>query len=192
MSPLQSRILIPLFFPALAGLLLLSACRQEPELTGVASSSDTAYIPRTTALDIVVIYSDSGRIQARVSGPAVHRYAGEDPWMEFPDGFLIEMYDSAQRIESTITARYGKRVESSRIMEARGDVVVRNELKQEQLNTEILIWDERKHLIHAESPVKITTPGKVLYGTGLEADENFSVYKILKPRGEMMVENDSI
>ncbi len=145
-----------------------------------------------SAKDIDVIFSDSGYLQARVTGPVIKRYEGESPWLEFPEGFRAEMYDSAQRIETTITADYGKRMEVTCIMEAKGNVIVRNELKNEQLNTEVLIWNELRSTIHTEAPVKITTPDKVLYGTGLKSNETFTNYKILHPRGEMTVKQDSI
>ena len=145
-----------------------------------------------TATDIDVIFSDSGFLQARVTAPAVNRFEGEVVWLEFPMGFRAEMYDSAQRHETTITADYGKRMESTKIMEAKGNVVVRNEFKNEQLNTDALIWNEMRHTISTDVPVKITTPGKVLYGTGLESNETFTNYRILRPRGEMKVEEDSI
>jgi len=144
------------------------------------------------ATEIEVIFSDSGHLQARVTGPLVNRYEGNNGWLEFPKGFTAEMFDSAQRIETTITADYGKRMEVTKIMEARGNVVVRNEIKNEQLNTDILIWNELKHTISTDSPVKITTPDKVLYGTGLESNETFTNYRILRPRGEMKVKEDSI
>jgi len=77
-------------------------------------------------------------------------------------------------------------------MEAKGNVIVRNEFKNEQLNTEVLIWNELRHTIHTEASVKITTPNKVLYGTGLQSNETFSNYTILHPRGEMKIEKDSL
>lgn len=145
-----------------------------------------------TATEIDVLFTDSGRLEARVTGPLVKRYEGESSWLEFPKGFLAEMFDSTGRLESTITADYGKRLESTRIMTAQGNVVVRNEIKNQQLNTEVLTWNEINHTIQTDAPVKITTPDKVLYGTGLESNETFTNYRILKPRGEMKVEKDSI
>ena len=168
----------------------LQGCRQEIRTT--QTTVDSTQQALMTATDIEVIFSDSGHLQARVTGPSVKRYEGEVVWLEFPEGFRAEMFDSAQRMESTITADYGKRMESSGIMEAKGNVVVRNEFKNEQLNTDVLIWNEMKHTIHTEAPVKITTPGKVLYGTGLESNETFTSYRILQPRGEMKMEDDSI
>lgn len=170
--------------------IVFQGCRNNPEV--VQSTVDSTGQALMTATDIEVIFSDSGHLQARVTGPVVNRYEGETVWLEFPKGFRAEMFDSAQRMETTITADYGKRMESSKIMEARGNVVVRNEFKNEQLNTDVLIWNEMRHTITTESPVKITTPGKVLYGTGLESNETFTNYRILRPRGEMQVKEDSI
>jgi len=182
------------FSPALFTILLFwlafQGCREQIETT--QTPVDSTQQALMIALEIDVIFSDSGRLQARVTGPAVNRYEGEVVWLEFPEGFMAEMFDSIQRVESTITADYGKRMETSGIMEAKGNVIVRNELKNEQLNTDVLIWNESRHTIHTEAPVKITTPGKVLYGTGLESNETFTIYRILHPRGEMKVEEDSL
>lgn len=165
-------------------------CRRQIEIA--TTSIDSTQQAMMMAIEIDVIFSDSGHLQARVTGPVVNRFEGENIWLEFPKGFRAEMFDSAQRMETTITADYGKRMEVTKIMEARGNVVVRNELKNEQMNTEVLIWNELRHTIHTDSPVKITTPDKVLYGTGLESNETFTNYRILQPRGEMKVKEDSI
>ncbi|MFH1159432.1 MAG: LPS export ABC transporter periplasmic protein LptC [bacterium] len=178
------------FAPFLVSWIVFLGCGREIETTD--TSMDSTQKALLSAVDIDVLFSDSGHLQARVKGPLVYRYTGETSWLEFPDGFQAEMYDSAQRLETTIRADYGRREESSRIMEARKNVVVRNERKNEQLNTEILIWNELKHTIHTEAPVKITTPDKVLYGEGLESNETFTDYTILRPRGEMTVKKDSI
>ena len=182
-----------LFFTAFTLLFLWIAFQScQREIKTVDIKLDSVSQALMSAKDIDVIFSDSGYLQARVTGPVVRRYEGDSPWLEFPEGFRAEMYDSAQRIESTITADYGKRMEITRVMEAEGNVIVRNEFKNEQLNTEVLIWNELRHTIRTEAPVKITTPDKVLYGTGLQSNETFTNYKILHPRGEMTVDNDSL
>jgi len=165
-------------------------CGRDKEVA--QTPADTTQLPLMMAIDIEVIFSDSGRLQARVTGPIANRYEGEKVWLEFSKGFRAEMFDSAQRLETTITADYGKRMEDTKTMEARGNVIVRNEFKNEQLNTEVLIWNEMKHTISTDSPVIITTPDKVLHGTGLEANETFTNYRILRPRGEMQVKEDSL
>ena len=180
-------LLIPALFTAL---FILPSCSNEDaklkELTH--GSSATLMSARNTE----VIFSESGHLQARVTAPLANRFMGDYPYLEFPKGFTVQIFDSLQQVETTITGDYGKRIENTRIMEAKGNVVVRNEKKQEQLNTEFLTWDEKKHTIFTRVPVKITTPGKVLFGDGMESNESFSDYTILRPRGQMSVKRDSI
>ena len=145
-----------------------------------------------SAKDIEVTFSDSGRIQAKLFSPLINRYGGKEPYMEFPKGFRVFIYDSAVHVESTITGNYGKRLEASRIMEAKGNVIVRNEITKKQMNTEELTWDENKRMIYSNVKVKITTADKVLFVEGLESNESFTWYKFRRVTGEMMVKKDSI
>ena len=145
-----------------------------------------------SAQNIEVIFSDSGKIQAKVTSVLLNRYASPEPYMEFPNGFKVIIYDSVLKTESTIMANYGKRKEYARIMEARGNVIVRNETKNQQLNTEKLTWDENRRKIFTSEPVKITTMDKVIFGKGLRSNESFSDYTIQQVYGQMMVKKDSI
>jgi LPS export ABC transporter protein LptC len=148
--------------------------------------------PFMSARNIEVIFSDSGKIQAKVTSVLLNRYASPEPYMEFPRGFRVVIFDSVLNSESTISANYGKRREYARVMEARGNVIVRNELKKQQLNTEKLTWDENRRKIFTSEPVKITTLDKVIFGKGLRSNESFSDYTILQVYGQMMVKKDSI
>ena len=66
------------------------------------------------------------------------------------------------------------------------DVEVVNE-KGEKLNTEKLIWDERKELLSSDQFVKITTPEEIIMGKGFEANQDFSRYKIFNVTGRITV-----
>lgn len=180
----------PIIFLALNLILLFSGCkRNEPAFL---LATPTEEDPFMSAKSITVLFSDSGQVEIRLVSPLMNKYTGEDPRMEFPKGFTIFAFDSAGRVSSSITGNYGVRRENTRIMEARGNVVVRNEIKNEQLNTEQLLWDEPRHVIYTNKPVRITTGGKILFGKGMEADESFSTYIIHSPTGQMTVKQDSI
>jgi LPS export ABC transporter protein LptC len=170
--------------------LLFSSCTKEKEVVSGKLHSDED--PRMSAGNIEVLFSDSGRIQAKLTAPILNEYMDKNPRMDFPRGFRVIMYDSAMRVKSSITALYGIRVDYRGYMEVRGNVVVRNELKNEQLNTEHLIWDQRLHRIYNNDPIKIITPGKVLYGNDLESDEAFTQYTFKNPSGHMLVRKDSV
>ncbi|MCX6287932.1 MAG: LPS export ABC transporter periplasmic protein LptC [Bacteroidetes bacterium] len=171
-------------------LLLFASCTKEKEV--VSDKLHSEEDPSMSAGNVEVLFSDSGRVQARLTAPLLNQYVGKNPRMDFPKGFKIIMYDSIMRVKSTITAMYGIRFDYKGYMEGRGNVIVRNEMKNEQLNTEHLIWDERNHRIYNNDPIKVITPGKVLYGNDLESDETFTRYNFKNPTGQMMVKKDSV
>jgi len=145
-----------------------------------------------SAKNIEVLFSDSGKIQAKLTSVLLNRYEGEEPYLEFPKGFKVMFFDSAGRVESTITGNYGRQNEMTRVMEATGNVIVRNEEKNQQINTEELTWNENRALIYSDVKVKITTANKVLYSDGLKANESFTWYEFVNPHGQMTVKKDSI
>jgi LPS export ABC transporter protein LptC len=148
--------------------------------------------PSMSAKNIEVLFSDSGKIQAKLTSVLLNKYEGQNPYMEFPRGFKVIFYDTAGRVESTITGNYGKQDEITRVMEAKGNVIVRNELKNQQINTEELTWNASRMLIYSDVKVKITTADKVLYSDGLKANETFTWYEFVNPHGQMSVKKDSI
>ena len=190
---MPARLLRGILFPCgivVSLLLLFASCGSDVETVNAITTKDEG--PIMTAKNIDVIFSDSGRLQARLTGPLLNKFGGENPFLEFPKGFKVLIYDSLRRIESTITANYGKQDERSRVMEAKGNVIVRNELKKQQINTEELTWVENRRLIYSNVRVKITTANKVLYSDGLKANDAFTWYEFINPRGQMTVDQDSI
>jgi LPS export ABC transporter protein LptC len=174
----------------LSSLLFLFSCNKDPKPVEFIPAKEDA--PIMSARNIDVLFSDSGKIQARLTSPLMNRYAGENSYIEFPNGFKVYMFDSVQQISSTITGNRGIRWEYARLMEAWGNVIVRNEKKNEQLNTEHLIWDETRHRIWSDVKVKITRPDNILNGTSMESNETFTRYTIQNFTGQMNVKGDSI
>lgn len=170
--------------------LTLISCSKDP---GTAAAFDTGEDkPVMSARNIDVLFSDSGKIQARLTGALMNQYAGEMPYMELPKGFSIFIYDSVQTVSTTITGNRGIRYDYKKIMEAWGNVVVNNVTKKEQLHTEHLIWDENRHHIRADGKVRITTPDKVLFGNQMESNDSFTDYSILQVTGQMKINRDSL
>ena len=150
--------------------------------------SDT--VPDISARNIDFTFSDSAMVQIRLTGPVMHAYEGEDPYMVFPEGFMVEFYDSVLNVTTTITGLYGIHYREKKFMEARHNVVVTNFETGERLDTEELIWDMSKEIIYSNKFVKITSEDGVIFGDGLEAEQDFSKRKILNPSGEIEVKED--
>jgi len=169
-------------------LIHLSAC--ENDIQTITSLSQIDSVPEETAKNIQVIYSDSGKMKALLESPLMKKYEQKEVYFEFPEGFKIVFYDSVMYPQTEITAKFGIRYEKTKIMEAKNNVVVKNITKEEQLDTEQLIWDEVKRVIYSDVFVKITRPGRVLYGDGLTSDQDFTNYTIKNLKGEFQVDPD--
>lgn len=121
-----------------------------------------------------------------ISAKELNRFETENPYIEMPKGFQANFFDDSMRVKSKLTADYGIRYERDQKMEARKNVVVVNE-KGETLNTEHLIWDERTEKLKSDEFVKITTKGEIIMGTGFEANQDFSKYKIFNIKGTIPI-----
>lgn len=137
--------------------------------------------------DIELFFSEDGEVKIRVTAPTVVRHNTEDPYTEFTDGLKVEFYNDSMQVDTWLTANSGTRYEAQGRTVLQNDVQVLNK-KNEHLSTEELIWDEKRHIIYSDKFVKITTPDQVLYGDGMEADEQLTRYTIKKPRGTIQAE----
>ncbi len=140
------------------------------------------------ARDVEILYSDSAVVRVRVTGPVMNNNIDrENPYREFPEGVKIEFLEPDLSIKSTLTAKTAIQYpEKGRII-AR-DSVVLTTVKKEKLETEELIWDEKTAKVFTEKFVKVTKPGEVIYGFGLEAEQDFSYWKITVPKGRIKVD----
>ncbi len=75
-------------------------------------------------------------------------------------------------------------------LEVTGDVQIVNS-KGEKLNAEKLFWNKTDKKIRSDEFVKIYTNDEVIYGTGFEADENFTNYVIYNIKGVVKVRDGS-
>lgn len=163
-----------------------------PACESVSKRADMLFTQDDTAIevgrDVEILYSDSAVVRVRVTGPVLHNHLDRDnPRQEFPDGIQMDFLTPAREVRSTLTAKFAVRQQEKGIVIAR-DSVVLTTIEQEKLETEELIWDEKTEKIRTDKFVKITRPGEVLYGFGLEANQDFSFWKITVPKGTIKAE----
>lgn len=167
---------------------MLISCRTDIGTINQVTEGDNR--PSETMKDAEILYSDSGKVKMKLSGPDLHRYAGEKPYIEFPNGVNILFYDDSMKVNSRLKADYGIRYEDEGRMEVKRNVEVVN-VKDEKLNTEHLIWEEDKDKIWTETFVKITTRDEVMYGDGLESNRDFTKYKIKNIKGIISLKGEA-
>ncbi|MBK8847956.1 MAG: LPS export ABC transporter periplasmic protein LptC [Bacteroidetes bacterium] len=167
-------------------LTLLHSCKDDVAKVEISTPIDS--LPTETAVDIIIDYNDSSLLKARIASPLMNNYLNREiPYLEMPNGVKMEFFDDSLNVMSTLTANYAIRYEREKKMEARNKVVVINK-KGDMLETERLVWDENTSSFYSDKHVKITTGEEIIEGDGLEANEDFTRYKIKKVTGIFAVQ----
>ncbi len=163
-------------------LILLIACKK----VDIKDVDDLVQIDRSP-LEIVhnveFIFSDSALVRAKIKSPLMENYHYDDnPYSEMRKGVEVIFYDKNFTPNAFMRSNYGKRYSRSKMTHLKDDVVVVN-LKNDTLNTDELIWDEKKELVFSEKFVRVKTADEIIYSQGFESDPAFSYYKFYKIRG---------
>ena len=175
----KSKLHFSLYFIPYTLYLLFSSCQTDIQTINQVTSEKN--LPSESMRDAEIIYSDSGKVEMKLTGAQLDRYVDKQ-YIEFPKGMKILFYDDSMKVSSQVKADYGIRYEQEKKMEAKRNVEVVN-VKGEKLNTEHLIWDEAKDSIYTKAFVKITTGDEVMYGDGLESNQDFTKYRIKNIKG---------
>ncbi|MHC2990835.1 hypothetical protein OB13_04285 [Pontibacter sp. HJ8] len=131
--------------------------------------------------NVLTLYSDSAKVLIKLQSPLQEDFENGD--IVFPKGINVEFFEKGGAVTSTMRANYGKQERNKDLYLVKGNVVVNNLVKQEKLETEELYWNKNKAQIYTDKFVKITTPEEILMGHGLQANQDFSIYKIKKVTG---------
>ena len=130
-----------------------------------------------------------GQLEARVKGKLrspymLHFQRTDSPYFEFPKTLHVDFFKDSifanekPVIESQLDARYGKYLPNQDKVFLRDSVVVKNILKGDTLKCKYLWWDQHTQRFSTEDSVHIYQKDKILWGTGMEADQNFRWYTI--------------
>ncbi len=178
------------FVPGILLSVYISSCTNDPK--EIDSLVKKGAAQEDKAEDVTIYYSNDGNVKMRLFAKEfVKNDAAKPPYTDMRKGLRVEFYDDSARVESTLTARYARYYEQQGNILIRDSIVVVNK-KGEQLNTEELVWNQSAKKLYTEKFVKITTPTQVMYGDGLEANEDFTWYKILNPKGIVEVKKSEL
>jgi len=139
------------------------------------------------AKDIQTIFSQGGRLRSRLTSPLMLRYNKDTVYVEFPQSLRMVFFDSANREQSRLDARYGKYFESINKAYLKDSVVVAN-VYGDTLWTPDLWWDQNTQKFYTEKKVRIFRKGDRIYGgQGLEAKQDLTNIIIRQPTGTVIV-----
>lgn len=168
---------------------ILYSC--ENDIKEVESLAKLTKTPTNKAKNVELIYSEKANVKVKIITPLSEEYNEKDNhYIEMTQGIKVLFYDSALNVASTLTSNYAIQQVSKKIMEAKDDVVVVND-KGEKLNTEHLIWNEDSSKIYSDVFVKITTKEEIIMGEGMEANQDFTKWKIHKIKGTITIKEEA-
>jgi LPS export ABC transporter protein LptC len=166
-----------------AVMLVTSACREKVNSHPAIFTDDDVAVE--IGRDVEILYSDSAVVKVRVLGSVLHNYGSlSEPKQVFPAGISVTFFDFSGKETSHLVAKNAIREQGRKLITAR-DSVVLTTVKGEVLETEELIWDEKEEKLKTQKFVKVTSPDEVIYGFGLEANQDFTYWKILVPQGRI-------
>lgn len=163
---------------------IVFACNQRKDLidqplyTGPLSSMDSA----------ITQMSDSGIVVMQLKTAVQNNFENGD--REWPKGFYIEWYNNRGQVTSYFSANYVYFTKAENLYRAEGNVIVKSFAKQDELNTEELFWNQTEEKFYTDKFVTINSEGEVHTGEGMNSNQDFTEYRILKPSGTFTLEDD--
>lgn len=173
-----------------------TSCENDMAKVNSVTAADQKNLPIETSTNAEFLYSDSAQVRSSLKTPQIDHYLGKKPYYEMPKGMTIVFYDGNKKEQTKLSANYGIGYDNANhdnkmnIMEAKGNVIVVNE-KGEMLNSEHLTWNPATKKIYTDEFVKITTKDEVIWGDGLESNEDFSEYEIKHVKGQIAVKDSA-
>jgi LPS export ABC transporter protein LptC len=163
---------------------LFSSCENSIDTVNLIAAKDKT--PLGSEENASIVYTDSARTKFKLQAAMIEQFGGKDPYQQAEKGVTVDFFDDSGHVNGHISANYAIRHEKSGLMEADNNVVMVNK-KGEKLNTEQLFWDQNKHHIYTSKYVQIKTATEIIYGDGLESNEDFTVYTITNITGTILL-----
>ena len=153
------------------------------ETANYRSRRTTSASTKETAENVVIEYTDSGILKAKVHSPLfVGMKQVKNPYIEMPKGVRVEFLKGGTLVESYLTSEYGISYTEKKIIIVRRNVEVLN-IKGDTMQTEELIWDQNTGRIHTDKFVVIKTRTQNIWGDGMSSDQTFTDWEINNVRG---------
>lgn len=135
--------------------------------------------------DMFIVQTENSIIQVRAEAPLMERYERDTLSYElFPKGIAVYGYTEEGNLETEITAdnaRHLKYEDGRESWEAFGNVVVKNLINQEIMETDTLYWDQKNEKIYTHCYVRMYSPDGFMQGYGMESDQRARDTELFHP-----------
>ncbi len=124
-----------------------------------------------------IVFTEDGVRSTLIKADYIVKYERKD--LTQAKGVHVDFFDREGEHTSVMDADSGIIKERRQQLEALGNVVVVSD-EGIKLETESLKWDPHKQRVVTDDFVRLTKEGDIIYGYGLEADQQLKNFKIKK------------
>ena len=151
---------------------------------GEAEKLDLQETPVQVVDDMFIVQTENGKTKMRAEAPRMEKYEKGDSldYELFPEGFFVFGFDESGKLETEIVAdnaRHLKYDDGRESWEAFGNVVVKNLINQEVMETDTLYWDQENEKIYTHCYVRMYSPDGFMQGYGMESDQKARIAILL-------------
>lgn len=136
--------------------------------------------PINSATNIFLVHSDSAIVRSEITAAKNLQFLNGNE--EFPEGIEIKFFTIDGQLETTMRADRGYYLKNENLYRGEGNVQIKNLLKDQSLQSEEIFWNQAEKKIYTEKFVTIQDKQTLFNGTGMEADDSFSVYSLKEVR----------
>ena len=141
--------------------------------------------PFQTVDDMFVVQTENSIISMRASAPLMEKYENDSLSYElFPKGISVFGYTEEGMLETEIVAdnaRHLKYDDGRESWEAFGNVVIKNLMNQETMETDTIYWDQKNERIYTHCYVRMYSPDGFAQGYGMESDQRARDTELFNP-----------
>lgn len=168
---------------ALAVAFIVYSCKSQ---VSDSDHLDLTKVPLQTVDDMSIVQTENGNLQMRVNAGRMEKYDNDSTSFDkFPKGIEVFSYTDDGVLETTIRSDQASHEKSKKtgeeIWKAFGNVIIRNIVNQQTMETDTIYWDRKNSEIYTDCYIRMYSPDGFVQGFGMRSDEKAQNAIILKP-----------
>ncbi|MDE7397339.1 MAG: LPS export ABC transporter periplasmic protein LptC [Muribaculum sp.] len=167
----------------LIALMVAGSCTERGISDKIDLNVDYDQTPTMTTTDVVTMISDSGYTRYRITSSLwlVFDQAKVPVW-RFPDGLLLEKFDTAYNVDATVICDSATYFKNDQLWRLDGHVNIVNSIGEKFLTPQ-LFWSQRDNKIYSDSFIHIERADRTIEGYGFESNDRLTRYSVYNPTG---------
>jgi LPS export ABC transporter protein LptC len=167
----------------------ISCSGGKKEFVDFEFDSETSYNVKST--DVTMLISDSGITRFRLETKAWYIFdEASEPYYYFPEKVHGERLDTLFQVEAVFDADTAYYYIKKKLMKFINNVKVVN-LEGQQFETSLLYYDNAEGRYYSDQFIRITKGDFVNTGTGFEANQTLTEYRIFNSTAEIPIQENT-